>query len=246
MLPEEKEEPADLILFAVKYNGLADAVRAVSGQVGNDTVMLSLLNGITSEQIIAEAYGEGRVLDCVAQGMDAVKEGNRMRYSNMGMICFGRRAGRGTRDNMMRVQRFFKRTKVPFELVEDMNKRMWGKLMVNVGVNQTVAVCGTSYGDIQADGEARETMIAAMKEVIALSKKEKVYLGEEDLRYWLEILDNLDPSGKPSMRQDVEARRASEVDLFAGTVVALGQKYGVETPVNTWLYHKIKNMEKEY
>jgi 2-dehydropantoate 2-reductase len=48
------------------------------------------------------------------------------------------------------------------------------------------------------------------------------------------------------MRQDVEARRASEVDLFAGTVVALGQKYGVETPVNTWLYHKIKNMEKEY
>ena len=244
--PEETGAPADLILFAVKYNDLADAVKAVRNQVGEQTVILSLLNGITSEEIIAGAYGKEKVLDCVAQGMDAVKEGNRLRYTHMGMICFGQIADRGPAENIERVRAFFEKTGVPHEVVDDMGRRMWGKLMVNVGVNQTVAVCGETYGDIQKEGRARDTMIAAMREVVELSRKEKIFLSEEDLQYWLDILNTLSPEGKPSMRQDVEAKRPSEVELFAGTVISLGEKHKVPTPVNRWLYDKVKDMESKY
>jgi 2-dehydropantoate 2-reductase len=244
--PEEKGARADLLLFAVKYNNLAEAIRDVRNQVGDKTVILSLLNGITSEKDIAKAYGREKVLDCVAQGMDAVKEGNRMHYTSMGKISFGQVEDRGTKDNMERVCAFFDKTGLPYEKVGDMGKRMWGKLMVNVGVNQAVAVCGQAYGDIQKEGDARDTMIAAMREVIALSEKEKVFLGEEDLDYWLEILKNLNPEGKPSMRQDVEAKRPSEVELFAGTVIALGEKHGVSTPVNRWLYKQVLDTESKY
>jgi len=244
--PEKTGKPADLVLFAVKSGDLAGAIDAIRNQVGERTVILSLLNGITSEEIIAGAYGKEKVLDCVAQGMDAVKEGNRVQYTNMGMICFGLRADRGSAEIIERVRAFFEKTCVPFEAVDDMGKRMWGKLMVNVGVNQTVAVCGETYGDIQKEGKARDTMISAMREVIALSQKEKIFLGEEDFKYWLDILKSLSAKGKPSMRQDVEARRASEVELFAGTVIALGEKYDVSTPVNRWLYHEIKSMESKY
>ena len=244
--PEKTGTPADLLLFAVKHNDLRGAIRDVRNQVGEKTVILSLLNGITSEEIIAGAYGKEKVLDCVAQGMDAVKEGNRMRYTNMGKICFGLRAGRGLAENMERVCVFFENTGLPYEIVGDMGKRMWGKLMVNVGVNQSVAVCGRAYGDIQKEGPARDTMVAAMREVIALSEKEKVFLGEEDLDYWLDILKGLSPKGKPSMRQDVEAKRPSEVELFAGTVIFLGEKHDVPTPVNRWLYRRIRDMESRY
>ena len=48
------------------------------------------------------------------------------------------------------------------------------------------------------------------------------------------------------MAQDVEAKRFSEVELFAGTVLSLGKKYGVATPVNQFLYNKIKAMESNY
>ncbi len=246
MTPEETGTPADLLLFAVKYNDLADAIRGVRNQVGEKTVILSLLNGITSEEIIAEAYGKEKVLDCVAQEMDAVKEGNRLRYTNMGKVSFGLRADRGSAENMERVCTFFEETGLPYEIVNDMGKRMWGKLMVNVGVNQAVAVCGEAYGDIQKEGPVRDTMIAAMREVIALSKKEKVFLSEEDLEYWLDILGHLSPKGKPSMRQDVEANRPSEVELFAGTVIFLGEKHDVPTPVNRWLYQRVRDMESRY
>ena len=89
MTPEELCKPADLIIFTVKYDGLNDAIQPVKNHVGEQTIMLSALNGITSEAVIGETYGMDKILYCVAQGMDAVKVGNKLTYDHMGMLCFG-------------------------------------------------------------------------------------------------------------------------------------------------------------
>lgn len=124
---------------------------------------------------------------------------------------------------------------------------MWGKFMLNVGVNQTAAVSDPgNYGVLQKPGPVRDRMIAAMREVISLSHSEEINLTEEDLDYWLRILGTLHPEGKPSMRQDIEARRPSEVELFSGTVLQLGKKHNIEVPVNQSLYHSIKEQESSY
>lgn len=238
--------PADLVIFAVKYNNLNESIQAVKNQIGDKTIILSLLNGITSEELIGQTYGMGKMLYCVAQGMDAVKVGNKLTYDHMGMICFGEREPGIMTEKVKAVSDFFKRTELPFEVDMDMYKRLWGKFMLNVGVNQTVAVYESDYGEIQVEGEARDTMIAAMREVIALSKKEGINLTEEDLDYWLKVLDKLSPNGKPSMRQDLEAKRYSEVDLFAGTVLEFGKKHDLPTPVNKKLYDRIKYLESMY
>ena len=244
--PEEICEPVDLIIFTVKYSGLKNAIQAVSNQVGEHTIILSALNGITSEAIIGEAYGMDKILYCVAQGMDAVKEGNELTYHNMGMLCFGEREPGIISQKVKRVSEFFEKMEVPYEAVTDMYKRQWGKFMLNVGANQTVAVYESNYSEILRDGEARNTMISAMREVIALSEKEGISLTVADLNYWLKVLSTLSPEGKPSMRQDMEARRYSEVELFAGEVLELGKKYGISTPINRKLYDRIKFIEGQY
>jgi len=244
--PEEVCEPADLIIFTVKFSGLKSAIQSVKNQVGEHTIILSALNGITSEAIIGEAYGMDKILYCVAQGMDALKEGNELTYHNMGMLCFGERKPGIISQKVKRVSEFFDRMEVPYEALTDIYKRQWGKFMLNVGVNQTVAVYESDFSEIQRDGEARNTMISAMREVIDLSQKTDINLTVEDLNYWLNILSKLNPEGKPSMRQDMEARRYSEVELFAGEVLELGEKYGVSTPVNRKLYEKIKFIEGQY
>lgn len=246
MTPEELCKPADLVIFAVKYNGLENAIQAVKNQVGEHTVILSTLNGITSEAIIGQTYGMDKILYCVAQGMDAVKVGNKLTYDHMGMLCFGEREPGIMSQKVKMVAGFFEKMEVPYETVTDMYKRQWGKFMLNVGVNQTVAVNESNYGEVQREGQARDTMISAMREVIALSEKEGINLTEEDLCYWLNVLGTLNPEGKPSMRQDMEARRYSEVELFAGAVLELGNKYGVSTPVNKELYDRIKFIEGQY
>ncbi|MET3695802.1 ketopantoate reductase [Bacillus oleivorans] len=246
MSPEDECEPADLLIFSVKINGLREAIHSVKNQVGENTIILSALNGITSEAIIGETYGMDNILYCVAQGMDAVKVGNKLTYHNMGMLVFGDKKPGNISEKTKIVADFFEKTGLPYHVDTNMSKRLWGKFMLNVGVNQTVAVYKSNYGEIQKDGPARDMMIAAMKEVIAISKKEGVYLTEEDLQYWLDVLGTLSPNGKPSMAQDVEARRYSEVELFAGTVLEYGKKHGIATPVNQELYDRILEIESEY
>ena len=130
---------------------------------------------------------------------------------------------------------------VPYEADTNMVQRQWGKFMLNVGVNQTVAVYKSNYGEIQIEGPARDTMISAMREVIALSEKEGIYLTEDDLHYWLTCIGYI-----KSRRKTINGSRYrskighSEVELFAGTVLELGKKYGVPTPVNKELYDRIQ------
>jgi 2-dehydropantoate 2-reductase len=89
-------------------------------------------------------------------------------------------------------------------------------------------------------------MDSAMREVMALADKAGVHLSETDLTQWYTILSSLNPLGKTSMLQDVEAGRKTEVEMFAGKVIELGRRYNVPTPVNERLYVLIKEIEGSY
>lgn len=243
MTPDQPCQPADLLLIAVKYNDLGDAIAAAKGHVGPDTIILSLLNGITSEDVIGASYGMDKVLLCVAQGMDATKIGNQLSYQNMGRLCFGDREPGTPSEKVRMVERFFIKTGIPHEVVPDMKRRQWSKFMFNAGINQVTAVYRCNYAGVQAGGEYRQLMLDAMREVAVLSQREGVCLNEDDIVYWQGILAPLNPLGKTSMQQDVEAGRRTEVEMFAGTALALGKKHGIPCPVNQMLYDRIKELE---
>ena len=244
--PHEATDPADLVIFAVKFNDLPAAIEVAKNQVGPDTVIMSLLNGIGSEELIGSSLGMEKILYCVAQGMNPIKEKNKVVYHHMGFICFGSMQVGVSEDKINAVKTFFEEVQLPHEIVKDMRNRLWGKFMLNVGVNQAVTVFECDYGGILKEGMPRDMMIAAMKEVIVLSEKEKINLTEVALLYWLQVLEGLNPRGKPSMRQDIEAKRESELELFAGAVLALSKKHHIISPVNQMFYDKIKEMESHF
>ena len=243
---DEAVKPADLIIFSVKFGQLREAVKAARNHVGDDTIILSTLNGIVSEEVIGEYYGMDKVLYCVAQGMDAVKVDNKLKYSHIGILCFGEKRNVTLSERVKAVAEFMEEIGLPYEIPEDMDKKLWGKLMMNTGVNQAAAAFGTDYGGLQREGQPRRVMIDAMREVMALSLKKGVDLGEDDLSYWLSVLDTLAPEGKPSLAQDVDAGRKTEVELFAGTVMRLGKEQGIPTPANDYLYERIREEESQY
>lgn len=239
--------PAELLIFAVKATALEEAVRTAKAQVGKDTVILSVLNGITSEAVIGEALGAEHVLYCVAQGMDAVKLGCELTYSHMGQICIGIPDHEAYKEPMLQaVTDLFDRTGFPYTKEPDILRRLWCKWMLNVGVNQTVMVsCGT-YGTVQRPGKERDMMKAAMAEVVALAGKENIRVTMEDLQSYVDLIDTLSPDGMPSMRQDGLAHRKSEVEFFAGTVIRKAQAHGLDVPVNRELYRRVLEMEEKY
>jgi len=112
-----------------------------------------------------------------------------------------------------------------------------------VGANQTSAVLRANYGTLKISPEARELMDSAMREVIAIARAMKVGLSEKDIEEWYKVLEPLNPEGKTSMFQDVEAGRKTEVEMFAGTVIELGKRCGVATPVNQRLFDELRRIE---
>lgn len=238
-------EPSDLLIFAVKATSLSDAIDTAKNHVGSNTIILSLLNGITSEEIIADAFGRSHLLYCVAQGMDAVKLGNRLTYSHMGQLCIGITENEPEKLPMLQAAiDLFDTIHLPYTRESDIRHRLWSKWMLNVGVNQVVMVNQGTYKTIQQDGKPRETMKAAMREVIALAQKERVRITEDDLNDYVALVDTLNPDGMPSMRQDGVAGRYSEVELFAGTVIKMAEKHRLDVPVNKALYRAVKELEE--
>lgn len=239
-------QPVDIVFVGVKQPGLEDAMEAMKRLIGSHTVILSLLNGIISEQLLADRFGADKLLLCTAQGMDAVREGRSVTYHNMGWLVFGDITPGVPSDKAQAVADFLTRNEVPHIHADDMPRRLWSKFMLNCGVNQVLAVYGGGYKDVQQPGERRDMMLAAMREVMVLARCEGITLGEEDVDGWMKLLATLNPLGKPSMQQDAEAHRQSEVELFAGTVTRLGIKHGIPTPVNDTLYRMILQMESAY
>lgn len=236
------EEPVGLVLVAVKHQQLAAALNDVAALVGPETIFLSVLNGLGSEAQIADRFGRPeRVLPCIALAMDAEREGVEIRYRQAGKLVFGDPVALPAPSERVRaVQTVLDAAGLDWETPPDMRPQMWWKFMVNVGVNQASAVLNKPYGAFVPDGPARSLMLALMAEVIAVGRAEGVDMGRADLARWDQVLANQPAAGLTSMHQDVLAGRPTEVDIFAGEVVALGSRHSIATPYNQaiqWILH---------
>jgi len=237
--------PADLVIVAVKYNALESALETMKNVIDDHTIIMSVMNGITSEQIIGERYGFKNIIYTVAQGMDAMRFGDALNYTKMGELRIGVKHGEDT-SNLMQVKELFDLIKMPYTLDEDIIYRLWGKFMLNVGINQTCMMYETTYSGALTIKEANDTLIGAMEEVIKIGNAEGVALSQKDIDYYVEILKTLDPDSVPSMRQDGIAKRKTEVDMFAGTVIDIAKRHGIAVPVNERIYKTVKKMEESF
>ena len=237
--------PLDLLLFSVKFGALEDSIAECRHLVGPDTTVISALNGISSEQVLSDAFGAEKVVWCVAQKMSAVKEGNQATCPSFGELALGVPAGAD--DSRLRaLTAFFDRIGFPYSLPESIETHMWSKLLCNTGCNQAAMVFQCGYGGLQIPGPARDAMLGAMREVVQVANAEGVPLSEKDVESWDAIIQTFPTDGEPSMRQDGKAHRKSEVELFSGTIRRLAAKHGIAVPVNDWLYEKVQEMERAY
>ena len=243
LTPDEIDTKPDLVIFATKYNGLRSAREMTRPLVGQNTTIVSLLNGISSEEILSETFPAEQIIDTVAIGMDAIRDGTSLNYQNSGKWQIGMRDA-GQSERLQILQQFLEETGIPYEVCDDIRRAMWNKFMINVGINQTCMVYNTNYGGVVNEAEPFDAMTKAMHEVIDIAAAEGISLTEEDYRKDIEILKGLNPDGYPSMQQDAMAKRKSEVEIFSGTVIRIAQKHGIKVPVNERYYRRIQEIEE--
>ncbi|MDE5944988.1 MAG: ketopantoate reductase family protein [Rikenella sp.] len=223
----------DLILIATKASGLADALDTVAPYVGPETTILSLLNGIDSEQHVADRFGSERILYSFFLGHPSLREGNRTTHDGEFRIHFGEADNRQPSERVERIRRLFDDTGIPYDIPPDMLSALWQKFVINIGCNQTTALLRRPYGHLQRNERAMALAVALMDEAATVAERLGIAQTDTMVARAVEVIRSMNPDGKSSMLQDVEAERPTEIDIFAGTLCRLAAEQGIAVPYNT-------------
>lgn len=243
--PERKGDKSDLIIIAVKDTGLQEAIRDIKNQVGPDTLILPILNGVDSEEQVASVYGWEHVLYAYMRVSSVMKDGVAAYDPDFGEVHFGEAKNEVQSERVLRVKALFDAAGIRYKIDPDMIRGLWFKFMCNVGENQTCALLGIPFGAFRLSDHANVIRREAMREVVVVANRLHIDLSEADIEQQEATIKRLPFDNKPSTLQDIENGKKTEIEMFAGKVVRLGEELGVETPFNRLFYHAIKVLEEK-
>lgn len=244
ILPDDKDFKADIIIIATKFDGLSDAVRNIKNFVKENTVILSLLNGVTSEEIIAREYGWDKLLLSYFIGHSAMRDGRFITHDGVGKIVFGAKGSDKTKEKT--VQNYFDKLNIDYEIPNDIEHALWLKFMMNVSTNQPSAILRMTFGEMNANEYFMDFAKKLMREVQMIAKAEGVKNTAVMIDEALEAVASMVPNGKTSMFQDVLAERKTEAEMFAGTMINFGKKHNIPVPYNELMYEMFNILHKNF
>ena len=243
--PDEKTGPADLVIVITKMTGIEKALEDVRNQVGDNTVIMSPLNGVESEEAVANAYGWDKVIYSLAR-ISSVRDGNSVSFNPANSFLeYGEKTNKELSDRVKAIRKLFTKSGIRSVNPQDMVKAIWEKFVCNVSENQVAAILGIPFGAWGGSEHANTLRLMAAAEVIAIARKKGIMIDEDYAALHIERLNNLPKGNKASTLQDIENGRKTEVEMFAGTVIRLGKEASVPTPVNEFMYHAIKVLEEK-
>ncbi len=241
--PEEAKNP-DLLIVATKYNSLRPALEEIRTVAGEHTIVMSLMNGVDSEEILSEVLDPEQILYSLVK-VAAERDGNEVRFApetTIGIIFGEKDLGRGDARTAA-VSELFAGTGLHYRVTDVILTEIWSKFRLNVPNNQAQAVIGCGLGAYQDSEHAAFLRDKLREEVDAIALAKGI-----DFR-------KIDASSKHgslakkwarySTLQDLDAGRHTEVDMFAGAVVRMGRELGIPTPYNEYTYHLIKALEEK-
>ena len=235
LLPDEAFTP-DLIIIATKSQGLEGAIKNIKNFVNENTIIISLLNGISSEEKIQKAYPNATVLKSYFIGHSAVRVGNSVTQDGVGEIFIA---------NNTKIKEIFDEFKINYQIPEDINYSMWLKYTMNLFSNQVSAILNMNFGELKRNQAFLKFAKKIILEVQTIAQAKGVKNLENLENDALAFLNKMCDEGKTSMLQDILAGRKTEVEIFAGEIIRLGKKFNLPTPYNQVLYDLIKIVEEK-
>lgn len=234
-LTPAEADTADLLIFAVKNFSLEDAADEASPFVGENTVILSLLNGIEAEEKLSERFGAEKVLYGFITDLSSVHDGTETTcFSGGGNIVFSEKDN--TRSvRVEEIAALFDEAGQRYTIPENIMHEKWWKFMLNTCFNTLSAILIADYAAISSNSDFIRAVRLEAREVQTVAKKEGVIITQDDIEEMIRRVTALQDHGKTSMLQDVLSHRETENRYFAGAVSRLGKKHSVETPISDFL-----------
>lgn len=232
--------PVDVVLFAVKIWDNEKAAEIVKPLVGPNTRVITAQNGIDTIDMIAPIVGREHVVPGLAQISAQISQPGTISHTTpFHLWAFGHVDGR--KDPLLaELAEAGKAAGVDFAISENIERDLWIKFTVLVGLSSVTAASRQPIGVLRDDPDGRMLLLNVMREVVAVGRAKGVALDADYADKAIAFADNLPPGTKASMANDLERGNRLELDWLAGRVVSLGRELNVPTPVCETIYAVLK------
>ncbi len=235
---------ADLVLYFVKTYHTEQAVQDSLSLEKDETLFLTLQNGLGNEEILCRHVDRKKViLGVTGQGATLLGPG-RIRHAGRGKTYVGELNGKVT-DRITRIAQMFQKAGIETETSFRIHDLVWEKLFVNVGLNALAALTGLKNGQILDHPETLRLLEALVSEAVEVARGKGIEVTGNPLDRVKAVLEAT-RENRCSMGQDLDRKRRTEIDAINGAVVREAERLGISVPYNRMITDLIKVIEKSY
>lgn len=237
----ELEEAPELLIVFVKDTATRAALKSNSSLIKENTLLLSLQNGLGNFEIMEEFAHKNQILlgttkhNCVALGAGEIY------HSGSGITHIGSPAG--NKEAAQKITEIFNACNIQTQACEDVKRLLWQKLFINMTINSVTSLLDANISIISDSENASNASKKLIEEAVKVAAADGEKFDADQVYSEVISTAKVLGTGKASMCQDMENRRKTEIDFINGAVVRLGKKYGIETPYHSLIVDLIHAKE---
>jgi 2-dehydropantoate 2-reductase len=235
---------ADLAIIFVKAHATRQASEWANGFLARDGLALTLQNGVGNAETMAEVLGAGRVVAGVTSHGATLLGAGRVRHAGAGPTHIASRPE--IAEKLSDVAAIFEQAGFEVHLSDDLQSLVWGKLVINVGINALTAILRVPNGQLVEIPAASELMAQVVAEAVDVCKAGGISLPYGDPLGRVQEVARATATNRASMLQDVLRGAPTEIGVINEAIVREGKRLGVATPVNEFIVTTIRAIEGSY
>jgi 2-dehydropantoate 2-reductase len=239
--PDELEEPW-LVIVATKAAGLEPAARALAGN-WPDAAVMTVQNGLGAEEVV-RGHGDWKLISAVTFMSGTKHDDTHVEYI-LDTETWLAPYGDTELELVRRAHDAIVAGGLKAEALPDLRPAQWSKLIFNATVNGVAALTGLRHDLHFAEEPLGELVHGLIDEGTAVAGAAAIRLHDDP--WEMNVLATKRGSPHyPSMLEDVDARRPTEVELINGALVRKAREHGVEVPLQELLYALVRGREASY
>jgi 2-dehydropantoate 2-reductase len=236
----------DLIIVATKAAGVESAAKSLAPLLKDDSVILTIQNGLGAAERISKYRSPDNVLIGVAGGFGAAMKGpGHVFHNGMELIRVGEMNG-GLSERVENLAQLWRDAGFNVKAFADVHQLIWEKFICNVAFSGPCTIMNASAGEVMANEHGWKVARACGLEAFAAGKAKGINFSFDDAATYIHNFASKIPAAIPSMLQDMRAKRRSEIDAINGMVPVIAAEVGTQAPTNELVVALVKMAERDF
>jgi len=232
----------DLVILGVKAWQVKEVAKELKPLLDSQTVVIPLQNGVLAAEELKEEINGDNVIGGLCRIMSKIESPGVINHFGIEpTIVFGELNNKKS-DRVLQIKEVFDHAGIESRIADDIQAELWKKF-IGICVSGLLAVTRSTYGEIRELKETRLLIRDLLNEIYSVSQKAGITINRDFIDKTIDIIDGFPYDSTSSLTRDVWEGKPSEIEYQNGAAVKLGEKYGIETPVNRFVYSCILPLE---